>query len=300
MVRKLARKKKDTVGVGGGGSAAAAQIDAWASTREREFDSEVPDDTFSNPISGERKRPVALGAVCGDGGPTTSFMDSGDEFDDGVDPTAEDAGSREKDFDFGGPAPSPAAAAAPPVLSERMQKRMEKREAAAAAASVLAAGPHVHVSAAQMIEKNEAQIKTESTDMVDLRHAFMAVDLDGNGWIDTAEFSMMLTVLGCNVSGSNIQTIIDEAKDGFETWKLMADDENRQKCRDIWGEFDLDNSGTLDLAEINGVIAIEAANHGMPPPADGPGRPGRWVDQLSRVLHLIPPAGRITRRLFGA
>ena len=64
MVRKLARKKKDTVGVGGGGSAAAAQIDAWASTREREFDSEVPEVAriFRGPSSRQNHRHILVRA----------------------------------------------------------------------------------------------------------------------------------------------------------------------------------------------------------------------------------------------
>eukprot|EP01050_Picozoa_sp_SAG11_P006513 SAG11_NODE_508_length_8874_cov_5.205812_3_plen_158_part_00 len=35
----------------------------------------------------------------------------------------------------------------------------------------------------------------------------------------------------------------------------MADKESVEKCRRIWDEYDVDKSGTMDLGEINAVIA---------------------------------------------
>ena len=34
----------------------------------------------------------------------------------------------------------------------------------------------------------------------------------------------------------------------------MTDTENVQKCREIWDRFDADNSGTMDMQEVNAVI----------------------------------------------
>ena len=54
---------------------------------------------------------------------------------------------------------------------------------------------------------------------------------------------------------NQVVEIIGQAKDGFATWKKLADKENIEKCKNIWDEYDADKSNTMDLQEINAVIA---------------------------------------------
>lgn len=78
--------------------------------------------------------------------------------------------------------------------------------------------------------------------------------MDGGGAIDEEEFSMMLRVMGCEISGEQVKKAIADAKEGFAAWVKMADAENLAKCKRVWEEYDDDNSGTMDLREINNVI----------------------------------------------
>ena len=109
------------------------------------------------------------------------------------------------------------------------------------------------LSAAQMIAANEAEMTEE--ELSDLTYAFQAADMDGGGAIDCDEFAMMLAVMGCDLSMDQVKEVIGDAKDGFGAWKKMADTENIAKCQRIWDEYDADNSGTMDLGEVNAVIA---------------------------------------------
>ena len=92
-------------------------------------------------------------------------------------------------------------------------------------------------------------------DLAYLTYAFQAADMDGGGAIDCDEFAMMLTVMGCDISMEQVAAVVGEAKDGFAAWKKMADKENIEKCHQIWDEFDADRSGTMDLKEVNSVVA---------------------------------------------
>ena len=109
-----------------------------------------------------------------------------------------------------------------------------------------------HSSAAQMIKANESEMSED--ELADLTYAFQAADMDGGGAIDSSEFMMMLEVMGCTITLDEVKEVIGEAKDGFAAWKKMADEENIAKCRQIWDTYDADNSGTMDLQEVNAVI----------------------------------------------
>ena len=56
---------------------------------------------------------------------------------------------------------------------------------------------------------------------------------------------MMLSVMGCDISKEQIKVIVTEAKDGFHAWKAKADQENVDKCKRIWDQYDEDKSGTI-------------------------------------------------------
>jgi hypothetical protein len=59
------------------------------------------------------------------------------------------------------------------------------------------------------------------------------------------EFRMMLAVMGCDITEEQIKGIVTDAKDGFNAWKKKADQENIDKCKRIWDQYDEDKSGTL-------------------------------------------------------
>lgn len=108
------------------------------------------------------------------------------------------------------------------------------------------------LSTKEMIQSN-ASAMTED-EMADLMYAFQAADMDGSGAIDTQEFKMMLEVMGCQITTTQVQEIIRNAKTGFREWLKASNEENLTKVREIWEEFDVDSSGTMDLQEINAVI----------------------------------------------
>ena len=61
--------------------------------------------------------------------------------------------------------------------------------------------------------------------------------------------------MGCDLTTDKVTQLVAEAKDGFAAWVKLADAENVAKCKRIWDEYDADKSGTMDLEEINAVIA---------------------------------------------
>lgn len=113
-------------------------------------------------------------------------------------------------------------------------------------------GQEEGMSAAQMIANNESGMTEE--ELSDLTYAFQAADMDGGGAIDQEEFSMMLSVMGCDISDAQVEQAIVDAKEGFSAWLKMADAENIAKCQRVWEEYDEDKSGTMDLGEVNNVI----------------------------------------------
>jgi len=104
-------------------------------------------------------------------------------------------------------------------------------------------------SAAMMIAANAAAMSED--ELTDLTYAFQAADMDGGGAIDAAEFTMMLSVMGCEISPAQVERVIQEAEQGFAAWMKAADAENVKKCTAVWDEFDADKSGTMDRTEIN-------------------------------------------------
>ena len=108
------------------------------------------------------------------------------------------------------------------------------------------------MSASDMIAANESGMTED--ELSDLTYAFQAADMDGGGAIDEDEFSMMLSVMGCDISVEQVRAVISEAKAGFKAWVKMADEENLAKCKAVWDKYDDDKSGTMDLREINNVI----------------------------------------------
>jgi Ca2+-binding EF-hand superfamily protein len=92
-------------------------------------------------------------------------------------------------------------------------------------------------------------------ELAELTYAFQAVDMDGGGAIDAAEFGMMLAVMGCALGAPKVAAIMAEAKAGFKAWKLLADGANAAKCRQVWEQHDADRSGTLDAKEVAAVMA---------------------------------------------
>jgi hypothetical protein len=104
--------------------------------------------------------------------------------------------------------------------------------------------------------------------------------MDGGGAIDAEEFNLMLEVMGCQIDTAQVReprgwvwtlyhlsrstgardlpqvnAVMGEAKEGFAEWLRLADEENIAKCRKVFDEFDDDDSGTMDLQEINAVIS---------------------------------------------
>lgn len=102
------------------------------------------------------------------------------------------------------------------------------------------------------IAANESAMSPD--EMQVLTYAFQAADMDGGGAIDVDEFSLMLTVMGCEMTDAQILTALKNAKAGFKQWCEMADSANVAKCQGIWDQFDDDKSGTMDLGEINNVV----------------------------------------------
>ena len=90
-----------------------------------------------------------------------------------------------------------------------------------------------------MIAANAAAMSED--ELTDLTYAFQAADMDGGGAIDAAEFTMMLSVMGCEISPAQGERVIQEAEQGFAAWMKMADAENVKKCTAVWDEFDADN-----------------------------------------------------------
>jgi hypothetical protein len=64
----------------------------------------------------------------------------------------------------------------------------------------------------------------------------------------------MVKVMGCQMTEQEIKKVIAEAVDGFSTWKKMADKENIRTCRAIWDEFNVDQSDSLNIEELNAII----------------------------------------------
>lgn len=106
---------------------------------------------------------------------------------------------------------------------------------------------------AEKIAANEEELTEAELD--DLTCAFQAADLDGGGAICLGEFELMLSVMGCTVDSSEASQLMNEAKQGFAAWLKMSDEANVEKCATIWADYDIDKSGSMDLAEINNVIA---------------------------------------------
>ena len=78
--------------------------------------------------------------------------------------------------------------------------------------------------------------------------------MDGGGAIDVEEFSLMLEIMGSAISEAQATEVIGKAKKGFAVWLKAADEANVAKCRVVWEKFDDDNSGTMDLREVNNVV----------------------------------------------
>ena len=114
---------------------------------------------------------------------------------------------------------------------------------------------HDTMSASQMIANVESEGGMTDDELMDLTYAFQAADMDGGGAIDTEEFGMMLTVMGCTISDDQINQVIADAKSGFAAWKKLSDDENVAKCKIVWDKYDVDGDGSMDLDEVNAVIA---------------------------------------------
>ena len=70
------------------------------------------------------------------------------------------------------------------------------------------------MSAAEMIAANESGMTED--ELADLTYAFQAADMDGGGAIDDEEFSMMLSVMGCDIEPAQVQKVIADAKEGFK------------------------------------------------------------------------------------
>ena len=102
------------------------------------------------------------------------------------------------------------------------------------------------------IAANENEMTEQ--EMEDLTYAFQAADMDRGGAIDFDEFSLMLAVMGSTMTPDQVRGAMATAKAGFKQWMEMADAENVAKCQVIWDDYDDDNSGTMDLGEINNVI----------------------------------------------
>ena len=102
------------------------------------------------------------------------------------------------------------------------------------------------------------ELEPESEDweaqMQDLTYAFLAADMDGGGAIGTDEFGLMMTVMGCELDIDSVVRVIRVAKNAFSQWLKREDEENVQKCQQVWDKYDDDNSGTMSLREINNVI----------------------------------------------
>eukprot|EP01043_Picozoa_sp_COSAG02_P014829 COSAG02_NODE_618_length_19461_cov_39.117447_6_plen_1075_part_00 len=121
-----------------------------------------------------------------------------------------------------------------------------------AVGNVIGANPLAPDDGTDAIAANESAMS--AYDMKVLTYAFQAADMDGGGAIDIDEFSLMLAVMGCEMTEDQVSTALANAKAGFKKWCEMADAENVEKCQRIWDEYDDDKSGTMDLGEINAVI----------------------------------------------
>ena len=143
----------------------------------------------------------------------------------------------------------------------------------------------------QIIMNWASEVQSEMTEeeLADLTYAFQAADMDSGGAIDSEEFALMLEVMGANITMDQVREVIGDAKDGFATWKKMADKENIEKCKRIWDEYDEDGSGTMDLKEVNGVIQ-KLQSMGFNP------EPMSAADMVSAIWRSHPAFhGRIVR-----
>ena len=79
--------------------------------------------------------------------------------------------------------------------------------------------------------------------------------MNGEGAINTHEFELMMKVMGCELSQDQVVDVMAQAKDGFAAWREASNQENIDKCRKTWDEYDTNGDGQMDLLEINAVIA---------------------------------------------
>ena len=132
-----------------------------------------------------------------------------------------------------------------PVRVERFS--VEKADQSTAAMTTVGIG--------ESVSKDDMTTAPTDGELSDLTYAFQAVDMDGGQYIDLNELSLMLEVMGCEVSKEQVQSIITQAKAGFAEWVETKDNETLARCSDVWKNVDTDNSGSLGPKEIASVIS---------------------------------------------
>ena len=115
---------------------------------------------------------------------------------------------------------------------------------------------------------------TPDDDLVSLTYAFQTVDTDGREYIDASEFSLMLALMGCDVSIEEIESLIAQAKSGFAEWVRIKDSSTLARCKEVWKPVDTYSSGYLGVKKL-AVVITSLRRQGLwknlnpPPMVDG-------------------------------
>ena len=117
-------------------------------------------------------------------------------------------------------------------------------------------------SLAETIDLNRCDLSED--ELVDLTYAFQAADMSGEGKISFEEFCFLLDVMGCDIGPERTRQLMADAKAGFATWLKTTDKRSRAQCKKAWDNFDTNHDGTMDLNELNAVVA-ELQKQGFTP-----------------------------------
>ena len=122
--------------------------------------------------------------------------------------------------------------------------------------------PASPTSLVESIELNRCDLSED--ELVDLTYAFQAADMSGEGKLSFEEFCFLLDVMGCDLGPERTRQLMADAKAGFATWLKTTDQRSRARCKKAWDNYDTNQDGTMDLNELNAVVA-ELRKQGFTP-----------------------------------
>lgn len=97
----------------------------------------------------------------------------------------------------------------------------------------------------------------------DVNAVFRKVDMSGDGYIDHDEFKEMIEMLDAKVSEEDINRALDDLDDNrdgkidlneFTKWYITSESRLKAELRSTFDEFDIDQSGTIDIDEMRKLM----------------------------------------------